>query len=104
MGIIRAFQAVYSSSVAFILVIRKIFMEVEVGRKNPTCSSSRGSFTPRSLTLKPSRSKTPIRIEQSCYGNIQPTAGVGKNAQSMLISYCSRDENFGICKPFGDVS
>lgn len=58
MGIIRAFQAVDSSAVVFSLAIRKIFMEVEVGRKNPSCSSSRGSLTPRSLILKPSRSKT----------------------------------------------
>lgn len=62
-GIIRAFQAVNSSSVAFVLVIRKIFMEVEVGRKNPACSSSGGSFTQRSLTLKHSRSEIPVNIE-----------------------------------------
>lgn len=103
-GIIWAFQVVHSSFVAFVLVIRKIFMEVEVGRKNPICSSSRGRFTSRSLMLKPSRSDTPVSIEQSIYWNIQPTAGVGKNAQCMLISYCCRDENFGVCKPFRDVS
>lgn len=42
-------------------------MEVEVGRKNPIFLSSRGSFTSRSLMLKPSRSDTPVSIEQSIY-------------------------------------
>lgn len=66
-GIIWAFQVVHTSFVAFVLVIRKIFMEVEVGRKNPICSSSRGRFTSRSLMLKPSPSDTPVSIEQPIY-------------------------------------
>lgn len=64
---IWVFQVVHSSFVAFVLVIRKIFMEVEVGRKNPICSSPRGTFTSRSLMLRPSQSDTPVSIGQFIY-------------------------------------